>query len=143
MKFSALVSAVGVAALIFTSAAPAAAGSKYHGKRHGGPKIHKFAKPNHARHGYRRGYRHGYWHGHRRHSNHGVWVGGAVGLATGLIIGTALTRPRYVAPPTPVYYGPPRPWTRAWYRYCIKRYRSFNPRTGYYVTYSGYRRFCR
>ena len=143
MKLSALVSAIGVAALIFTSAAPAAAGSKYRGKRHVGPKIHKLAKPGHARHGYRRGYRHGYWHGHRRYSNHGVWVGGAIGLATGLIIGSALTRPHYVAPAKPVYYGPPRPWTRAWYRHCSRTYRSFNPRTGYYVTYSGHRRFCR
>lgn len=35
------------------------------------------------------------------------------------------------------------PWTRAWYRYCRKKYRSFNSKTGYYKTYSGRYRFCR
>ena len=37
----------------------------------------------------------------------------------------------------------PRPWTPAWYDYCAAKYRSFNPRTGYYRTYSGRYRFCR
>ena len=36
-----------------------------------------------------------------------------------------------------------RPWTRAWVRSCSKRFRSFNPRTGYYRTYSGRLVFCR
>ncbi|TLP48622.1 MULTISPECIES: BA14K family protein [Cohaesibacter] len=44
---------------------------------------------------------------------------------------------------SPVYSGRPRPWTRAWYRYCSNKYRSFNPRTGYFTTYSGRKRFCR
>ncbi|SNY94197.1 BA14K-like protein [Cohaesibacter sp. ES.047] len=44
---------------------------------------------------------------------------------------------------SPVHYGRPRPWTRAWYRYCHSKYRSFNPRTGYFTTYSGHKRFCR
>lgn len=38
--------------------------------------------------------------------------------------------------------GAPKPWTRSWYEYCADRYRSFNPRTGYYVPYVGARRFC-
>ena len=42
-----------------------------------------------------------------------------------------------------VYYARPRPWTAAWYDYCSARYRSFNPNTGYYRTYSGRYRFCR
>ena len=37
----------------------------------------------------------------------------------------------------------PRPWTPEWYDYCMSKYRSFNPRTGYYRTYSGRLRFCR
>ena len=45
--------------------------------------------------------------------------------------------------PAPVRYGRPKPWTRAWYRYCHNKYRSFNSRTGYYTTYSGRKRFCR
>ena len=50
--------------------------------------------------------------------------------------------------PARTYYAPqrsyrPKPWTKRWYRYCLNKYRSFNPRTGYYRTYSGKRRFCR
>ncbi len=37
----------------------------------------------------------------------------------------------------------PRPWTRAWYRYCADKYRSFNPETGRYLAYSGQYRMCR
>ncbi|WP_316859911.1 BA14K family protein [uncultured Cohaesibacter sp.] len=52
--------------------------------------------------------------------------------------------PRYyrAAPPPPRYYRP-APWTREWYSYCHSKYRSFNPRTGYFTTYSGYQKFCR
>ena len=70
----------------------------------------------------------------------------AIGAFTGLAVGAiAATRHRtYVHHvPAPVYYGRPAPWTAAWYDYCSARYRSFNPRTGYFVTYSGKRRFCR
>lgn len=35
------------------------------------------------------------------------------------------------------------PWSPAWYDYCRSRYRSFNPRTGYFTTYSGRQKFCR
>ena len=50
--------------------------------------------------------------------------------------------PRYrPAPPTRRYR--PAPWTREWYRYCRNRYRSFNPRTGYFMGYDGRRHFCR
>lgn len=64
-------------------------------------------------------------------------------------------KPRRVAPPPPPpfvapsrtapprSYGRPEPWTRAWYNYCHQKYRSFNPRTGYFTTYSGQKRFCR
>ncbi|MCV0429014.1 MAG: BA14K family protein [Roseibium sp.] len=81
-----------------------------------------------------------------------VGVGVASGLAAGAILGSALSRPRYVAPPPPpVYYQPapapvvtyrPAPWTPAWYQYCSNRYRSFNPNTGYFLAYSGQYRFC-
>ena len=37
----------------------------------------------------------------------------------------------------------PRPWTPEWYDYCMSKYRSFNPETGYYRTYSGRLKFCR
>ncbi len=42
-----------------------------------------------------------------------------------------------------VRYYHPEPWTPEWYDYCSARYRSFNPDTGYYRTYSGRYRFCR
>ena len=35
------------------------------------------------------------------------------------------------------------PWTDAWYDDCFRRYRSFNPDTGYYLAYSGRYNFCR
>jgi hypothetical protein len=44
--------------------------------------------------------------------------------------------------PQPVYRGGYEPWTPEWYRYCSQRYRSFNPKTGYYKTSSGQQRFC-
>ena len=35
------------------------------------------------------------------------------------------------------------PWSRAWQRDCSSRYRSFNPNTGYFTSYSGRKVFCR
>ena len=78
----------------------------------------------------------------------------AFGAITGLAVGAAVANNRYYGPyydnrryyrprPVPVRYGRPAPWTAAWYDYCSARYRSFNPRTGYFITYSGHRRFCR
>ena len=37
----------------------------------------------------------------------------------------------------------PRPWTDAWFDYCAAKYRSFDPETGRYRTYSGKYRMCR
>lgn len=37
----------------------------------------------------------------------------------------------------------PRPWTEEWYDYCAAKYRSFNPETGRYLSYSGKYRQCR
>jgi BA14K-like protein len=34
------------------------------------------------------------------------------------------------------------PWTREWYAYCSKRYRTFNPDTGTYKARGGRSRFC-
>ncbi|MBN9668939.1 BA14K family protein [Roseibium aggregatum] len=81
-----------------------------------------------------------------------VGAGIAGGLAAGAIIGSALAKPRYYAPPPPPAYYPvpapvvtyrPAPWTPAWYNYCSRKYRSFNPNTGYFLAYSGQYRFCR
>ncbi|WP_319413561.1 BA14K family protein [uncultured Cohaesibacter sp.] len=72
-------------------------------------------------------------------------VGAITGLAVGAMAANAHYGPVHYAPrrPAPHYYGRPAPWTPAWYRYCSARYRSFDPHTGYFVTYSGHHRFCR
>lgn len=79
-----------------------------------------------------------------------VGVGIAGGLAAGAILGSALSQPRYYGPPPAYYPAPapvvvyrPAPWTPAWYDYCSRKYRSFNPNTGYFLAYSGNYKFCR
>ena len=95
---------------------------------------------------------------------------GVIGLAAGVILGEALSGPDYIAPapqpyqpPRPAYHPPhpatayqppvvaynppptsvaPAPWSPAWFTYCKNKYRSFNPNTGTYRTYSGRDRFC-
>lgn len=105
------------------------------------------------------------WH----HHGNG-WGYGAAGLATGLIVGSAIaSQPRYVEPgpyyygdeyapppppppayyyraPQPAYYPEPsyalRPWSPQWMRYCYDRYRTFDGRTGTFVGNDGMRHFC-
>ncbi len=36
-----------------------------------------------------------------------------------------------------------RPFTPHWYAYCARKFKSFNPRTGTYLAYSGRYRYCR
>lgn len=114
--------------------------------------------------------RDGYWRedGYRHHRRHrdrdrgrDAVIGGALGLATGVIIGGALaSQPRYeerryVEPDyypepeprviyrrQPVYTPSYEPWTQSWYDYCSQRYRSFNPNTGTFVGYDGREHFC-
>ncbi|MFT4160452.1 BA14K family protein [Shinella sp.] len=107
--------------------------------------------------------RDGYWgNGHRpyyrRHHNNDALVGGALGLATGMIIGGAIaSQPRYEERRVyvePDYYPEPErrviyreapsyePWTQSWYRFCSQRYRSFDPNSGTYVGYDGREHFC-
>ncbi|QRM56255.1 BA14K family protein [Sinorhizobium sp. BG8] len=107
-----------------------------------------------------------YWRRHHHHDNNtdDVLLGGALGLATGLVVGSAIAEPapRYYRPaPRRVYVEPgyyparrvyrePRPvvvetlepWSNGWFRYCSDRYRSFNPRTGTFVGYDGMEHFC-
>jgi hypothetical protein len=109
------------------------------------------------------------WH-HGGGWGHGNgWGYGAAGLATGLIVGSAIaSQPSYgpdyyydegYPPPPPryyyprrAYYAPPapynayagglRPWSPQWSRYCYDRYRSFDGRTGTFVGNDGARHFC-
>lgn len=36
-----------------------------------------------------------------------------------------------------------KPFSGEWYKLCAERYRSFDPQTGLYTTYSGKKVFCR
>src|SRR5688572_13349231 len=60
--------------------------------------------------------------------------------------GVRKTRPEIVRPTAvnPVIEtGVPRAFTAQWYKYCAQRYRSFEPGTGLYTSFSGQRRQCR
>jgi BA14K-like protein len=79
-----------------------------------------------------------YWHHHHHHGG-----GGAIaGFAAGAILGGALAASQpdyYYGPPVYAYepgYGPP---SVAW---CEHHYRSYDPRTGTYLGYDGYRHPC-
>lgn len=50
---------------------------------------------------------------------------------------------RYSGNTRGVAYDAPRPWSKAWYRYCADKFRSFDARTGTYQPYEGGRRLCR
>ena len=105
------------------------------------------------------------WHHHWHNGNGDAVAAGALGLATGALIGGALANPqpsyynpgyddgyyRYRPAPVRRYYVEPRvvyadryvePWTRGWYEYCSDRYRTFNARTGTFTGYDGDQHFC-
>jgi hypothetical protein len=51
--------------------------------------------------------------------------------------------PPITYPPAPLMIAPaPTVGTAEWYDYCAAKYRSFEPTTGLYTTYSGERRSC-
>jgi hypothetical protein len=91
-------------------------------------------------------------HHNRHHGRHrGRDVGIALGAA-GLFLGLSAlaSRPGYGDPyyddgPAYGYSGgySAAPWSPAWYDYCSSRYRSFDPRTGYFLGYDGQYHFCR
>ncbi|MBN9073708.1 MAG: BA14K family protein [Rhizobiales bacterium] len=93
---------------------------------------------------------HGGWRGNRWHDNHGDAVAaGIAGLALGAIAAGALADrgPVYDSPPPRyqpryAYEGSLRPWSRAWYRYCDQRYRTFDPGSGTYIGNDGREHFC-
>lgn len=85
-----------------------------------------------------------YYRRHRhRDNNAAAIIGLGIGAAVlGGVIASQNNR-RYVAPaPRYGYAGRPAAWSPGWYRYCAAKYRSFNPKTGYYLAYSGQYRFC-
>ena len=87
----------------------------------------------------------GHWGGHW---GGGGWGGGNAGGAflgglAGSLLGGIFQPP---APP-PVVIMPPQvpevqPWTPAWFAWCQSRFRTFDPRTGYYTGYDLRPHFC-
>ena len=95
----------------------------------------------------------------------GAGVGALVGGSTGAIVGTDREKRRYEAlynqaysdcieevsyrqdrrspAPQQVQAGYYEPWTDEWYDYCSAKYRSFNPQTGEFLSYSGEYKMCR
>lgn len=104
--------------------------------------------------GHRGRYKKRHYRKSRRH-NRGNAAGaaaaaGIIGLTVGAIIASqprAYARPRVYyersAPPRTRYYGRPEPYTAEWYRYCDAKYRSFDPQSGTFMSYSGVRKLCR
>lgn len=72
--------------------------------------------------------------------------GGAVagGLIAGAIIGGALSQPYYYSYPPDYYYGAPPVYVGPSdaVGYCMRRYRSYDPASGTYLGYDGYRHPC-
>jgi hypothetical protein len=79
------------------------------------------------------------WRG-RHHRHHGGWGnGGAVlgGLAAGAIIGGALA-----AQQRPYYYDRGYGYRDDAVDYCMRRFKSYDPGSGTYLGYDGYRHPC-
>jgi hypothetical protein len=77
--------------------------------------------------GYRRG-----WGGA------GAGIGLGIGLAAGALIGGALSAPYYYGTAPGVYYGPPGGAVG----YCLQRFKSYDPASGTYLGYDGFRHPC-
>lgn len=84
---------------------------------------------------------HNGYNGYRRNNNGNAVAAGIVGLAAGAIIASEISRSRRID--SGYSGGSYEPFTPEWYRACARKYRSFNPDTGRYVTHGGERRLCR
>jgi hypothetical protein len=83
------------------------------------------------------------WRGRGWHRG-GGGAGVAAGVLGGLILGGMLAAPYG---PGPYYYGPGPYYGPGYYGgdavgYCLRRYRSYDPRSGTYLGYDGYRHPC-
>jgi hypothetical protein len=88
--------------------------------------------------GYGYGYP-GYYGGYRRNNGAAVAAGVLGGLALGAVIAGAAGAPPPVAY-APGYAPPPPPGD--WYAYCASKYQSFDPASGTYLGYDGFRHPC-
>ena len=89
-----------------------------------------------------RGRYHGHGHYYRGGNNTGAVIGG---LVAGALIGGAIASsqrgyygPGYAPGYAPRYAGPPGDVVR----YCMSRFKSYDPRSGTYLGYDGYRHPC-
>lgn len=100
-----------------------------------------------------------HWNGHNHHprrNNDGALLAiGALGIIAGAMIAST-AQPSYDEPVVDDGYYPPaprsagviyaeggyEPWSGQWYRYCKKRYRSFDAETGTFMGRDGRRHFC-
>lgn len=86
------------------------------------------------------------WH----HHHHGHWHGGGAvaGFAAGALLGGALAAngPYYYGPGygyyTPYAYSPPAYSGGGAVAYCESRFKSYDPASGTYLGYDGYRHSC-
>ena len=83
-------------------------------------------------------YHHRGGHGHYRGDGAGV----AAGLIGGMILGGMLAGPRYYDYAPGPYYGPGYYGGGDPVGYCMRRFRSYDPGSGTYVGYDGYRHPC-
>lgn len=106
-------------------------GGGYRGAYRGGYRGRAVvARPYYGRRAYYGGYPYGYY----RRPNYGAAAAaGAVGLATGAIVGGALAQQQ-----APVYVAP----NQGSVAYCSQRYRSYDPASGTYLGYDGLRHPC-
>ena len=86
----------------------------------------------------------GGWHGggHYYGGYRGGYYGGGWGwggFAAGAVLGGLLAAPYYYGPPRGYYYEPPEEDAVA---YCMQRFKSYDPRSGTYLGYDGYRHPC-
>jgi hypothetical protein len=70
-----------------------------------------------------------------RHHHHGGGGAAIAGFAAGALLGGMLAAPR------PYYYGP-RYYRDDAVQYCLSRFRSYDPYSGTYLGYDGYRHPC-
>ena len=112
-----------------------------YGGRYGG-NYYPYRKYGYRNHGYRH-YGYGYYpYGY--YNNGAAVVLGIIGLGTALAIANSYPRYSYYGDG---YNGYVRDYdyntaSPDWIAACARKYRSFEPRTGLYTTYSGYKRPC-
>lgn len=93
--------------------------------------------------------RHGHYGGRRYYGGRGYYRGGnggavAAGVLGGLAVGAMIGAAAAAPPPPPAGYYAPAPAYGGgdWLAYCSSKYRSFDPASGTYLGYDGYRHPC-